>query len=473
MAPTPLPDFLARLIQDAPIPVVVTDREGLVTWWGDAAERAFGWTAEEAVGRLDPSIPPEQRRQCDDARQRARGGDAQFLETVRQSRGGEPYDVRVAVIDVPGEQVHACVTICLEDLVATRRARERAEEAALRERTFSLLIEQLPGLVWSVDPNLVVTSLGGASAEAVGLDPRQAIGEHLSAFVSLEDAPGRAASAAVRGERTTFECTFGGRLFHARSEPLRGGGEIIGAITLGLDITDIRSAEDALDASRDELRRISGGMNRVQENERRRIAREIHDELGQLLTGLRIETSLLRAELPHDIGSDAEQRLSGFAAQIDDALATVRRIATELRPALLDEFGFRAAVEGEISNFRRRTAITVELAYALDERDLGPETALALYRIVQESLTNVARHSGATRVDIRIGRVDQRAELEIVDNGRGIDAAAAAAGAPQGLGIAGVRERAYALGGDVVIERAPAGGTRIFVSVPLDDLSPE
>jgi PAS domain S-box-containing protein len=474
MSPTPLPEFLARLISNAPLPVVVTDRQGLVTYWGDAAERTFRWTAEEVIGRLDPAIPPKERPLWDAARQRAQDGDAQFIETVRQPRLGDPYEVRVAVIPVPDEPVHACVTICLGDLVTTRK-RERAEAVALRERTFSMMIEQMPGLVWSVDQNLFVTSLGGAAMELVGLDPRQAVGQHLSAFISLTEHPaGRAAAAVVRGEPALgFEGTFGGRIFYNRTEPLRRNGEIIGAITVALDITDVRGAREALNVSREELRRISAGMNRVQENERRRIAREVHDELGQRLTGLRIDASLLRAALPREIGSEAEQRLNGFTAQIDDALSTLRRIATELRPPLLDEFGFRAAVEGEISMFRKRTGVMVDLAYDVDERELGPETALALYRIVQESLTNVARHSGATRVQIRIANIDHMVELEIVDNGRGIAAADVAAGASAGLGIAGVRERAYALGGEVAIGPAATGGTRVFISVPLDDLTSE
>jgi two-component system sensor histidine kinase UhpB len=243
-------------------------------------------------------------------------------------------------------------------------------------------------------------------------------------------------------------------------------GNIVGVINLGLDVTEKRSDEAALRESREELRRLSAAMRELEENQRRRIAREIHDDLGQRLTALRLDVGLLRAELREGRAAAAEQRTALMLELIDETLTTARRVAMELRPAILDDFGFAAAIELETESFARRSGIEVSLSIRPEEIAIESARATALYRVIQEALTNVARHSGASRVEVRVEKREGRIEAEVRDNGRGITSAESNRA---GLGLIGIRERIFAFDGEVRIERLEDGGTRVFVSVPDED----
>ena len=240
------------------------------------------------------------------------------------------------------------------------------------------------------------------------------------------------------------------------------------ALMILYDVSERQATEKCLaereSRSHEQLRRLSAKMNKIEEDERRRIAREMHDELGQLLTALRLDISIMRRDLRTVPTATLEERMRTMVDLVDLTIKTVRRVATELRPAILDDFGLRAAVEHEVAAFAERTGIGVKLAIR-NENAVGPDCATALYRIVQEALTNVARHSGATRVEVRIEGSDERVEAEFRDNGRGITEAEV--NGLSTLGLVGVRERAYALGGEAVIEALPGAGTRILVSIPL------
>ena len=228
---------------------------------------------------------------------------------------------------------------------------------------------------------------------------------------------------------------------------------------------EIRETESALRKSREQLRKLTAATNQVQENERRRIAREVHDELGQRLTALRLDLGLLRAELRDARTAPAERRIATMFDLIDETIATVRRVATELRPAILDDFGFRAAIEHEISAFAKRTGIDVTLSFRPDDIEIDSTRGTALYRIVQEALTNVARHSGATRAVCSIEQRDGNIHAVVRDNGRGITEQESLSR----LGLIGLRERAYALGGDATIEGTVGVGTIISVWIPYED----
>lgn len=223
--------------------------------------------------------------------------------------------------------------------------------------------------------------------------------------------------------------------------------------------------ESALRQSREQLRRLTAEMHQIQENERRRIARELHDEMGQRLTTLRLDLGLLRAELRNEKPVEAEQRIATMFAVIDETISTVRRLATELRPAILDDFGFRAAVEQELAAFHKRTGIATSMAFDPQELTVGHDRATALYRIIQEALTNVARHSAATRVECTVESREGRIHAVVRDNGRGITEEEALTR----LGLVGMRERALTLGGVAVIENIPGGGTQVAVSIPDED----
>ncbi|HVR40443.1 MAG TPA: PAS domain S-box protein [Thermoanaerobaculia bacterium] len=346
----------------------------------------------------------------------------------------------------------------------SRRAAER--ELASQELRLRLLVEQLPAILWSVDRNLVVTALQGAAVPSIGRVPEETIGRNLLEL-RVHQQGIDAMHLALEGNETEYRYEQNGRTFDTRVQPLRDpDGDIVGAIALSMDVTERTVAEQQAIASREQLRRLNVKLSEIQENERRRIARELHDELGQELTALRFETALLRDELQNGIDSSA-RRLESMLVMIDDAIGSTRRVATELRPAVLDDFGFRAALEHEVRSFARRTGIEATVRF-VDDPALEIDRATALYRITQEALTNVARHSHAGRVTIVIERIEDALRAEITDDGCGIDASAARE--PASLGLIGMRERAHTFGGTVTIEGAPGRGTSVVVRLPLQPL---
>jgi len=235
--------------------------------------------------------------------------------------------------------------------------------------------------------------------------------------------------------------------------------------TLGTyrDVTEAKRAEAQLRASRTALRSLATRQQAIREDERTRIAREIHDSLGQALTALKLQLAAAQESATTEAPA-LSGRLSETALMVDDLVKSVRRIATELRPAILDQLGLPAAVEWLAQDFSRRTGIRCQTTNLPSNATITGELATALFRIVQEALTNVLRHAGATRVDIELGMKSDCVTLEINDDGSGITEAGTVG--PGSLGILGMRERAAAIGG--VLEVAPRehGGTRVAAWFP-------
>ena len=220
--------------------------------------------------------------------------------------------------------------------------------------------------------------------------------------------------------------------------------------------------EAALKASREQLRSLSSHLQAAREEERLRLAREIHDDLGQTLTAAIMELGLLRKE-PRT-GGAAMERLESVAALIDEAIEDIQRICAELRPRMLDHLGLRAAIEWSVKKFTDRTGINCILDAPHDPLKLSPATETALFRIFQETLTNVSRHAEATQVSIRLGIEDNNLVLEVSDNGKG--ASRSKMLGDNAFGIIGIRERTHELGGEVTFTSTRHKGTTVRVKVP-------
>lgn len=211
-----------------------------------------------------------------------------------------------------------------------------------------------------------------------------------------------------------------------------------------------------------ELRELAAAMHDVREAEQMRLARELHDELGQHLTGLKMDIAWIGGRLPED-RPELLRKTEGMKKLVDTAVKSVRRLASELRPLVLDDLGLVPGLEWLVQDFSRRNGIDVSLH--IDIGDIAPPDAQAsaLYRIVQESLTNVARHAQASRVRVALVRDGDRLVLTVHDNGKGLGDGAARAGS---LGLIGIRERAIMFGGQASIGSRPGDGTRIEVTLP-------
>ena len=239
------------------------------------------------------------------------------------------------------------------------------------------------------------------------------------------------------------------------------------------EIIERQRVEDALRAGERQLRDLTAYLQSVREEERKYLARELHDELGQQLTALKMDLSWL-AEKSAAQNDSAQRTIAEksktMIAAVDEAMNATRRIVGELRPAALDELGLEAAVEWLAQDFQKRTNIVCSLETDFDERELNQNLTTTMFRIVQECLTNIIRHASATRANIRLKKANGDLLLEVEDDGRGINESDASAA--HSFGILGMRERALLLGGTIKIERRDAAqGTRVVVRIPFSNES--
>jgi signal transduction histidine kinase len=235
-------------------------------------------------------------------------------------------------------------------------------------------------------------------------------------------------------------------------------------ITTMIDITERKRAEEQLRITTEQLRSLSARLQSIREEERTLIARELHDELGQALTGLKMDLSWLSRKIPKD-QEVLFEKIGSMSKLIDATIQTVRRISSELRPGILDDLGLIAAVEWLARDFENRTGITCEFDSSLEEVEIDKDRSTAVFRILQETLTNVVRHAKATKVTILVEEEEGHFILKVFDNGLGIRERDILN--PKSLGLLGMRERAHLFGGTVEFKGAPREGTTVTVKIPL------
>jgi PAS domain S-box-containing protein len=233
-------------------------------------------------------------------------------------------------------------------------------------------------------------------------------------------------------------------------------------IGIGQDITQRKRVEAQLQASRERLRQLVQRAHQRSERERREIARELHDQVGQVLTGLKMDALWIAEHAPQ---SDTREKAVHMTASVDGAIQLVRRLASDLRPIALDRLGLIEALELQAEEFERKSGVRCRLTSRAERLNLTPEQATQVFRIVQEAMTNTARHAAATRVNIEAWTSKTTFVVEVRDNGAGI--ADAAMRDDASLGLLGMRERARLIGGDLTISRGDRRGTVVTLTLPL------
>lgn len=358
-----------------------------------------------------------------------------------------------------------------------RRAIEQArqdEERRENETAFSAMAEG--AIITNADGNILWVNdafcriYGYRRDEVIGKNPRLLkSGRHDTAFYQ-EFWRQLTQAGHWRGELWNKRKT--GEIFpeELSIQALRGpDGSIRRFISIFSDITERKRNEEELlkhqqrlEESEARLRELAAFLQTVREEERTRIARELHDELGQALTALRIDLGWLRGKCG-SLGAPAAERVASAFSVVEQSIVSLRRISEDLRPAMLDSLGLAAAVEHHTTQFSQRTGIPCRLTMNREEFDLDGNLATAVFRIVQEALTNVARHAEASEVSVSIEETDKGIDLLVTDNGRGI----AASGNKKTFGLLGMRERITILGGTLEIDSQPERGTRIACRLPL------
>ena len=241
------------------------------------------------------------------------------------------------------------------------------------------------------------------------------------------------------------------------------GTTLLSTIAQGQDITERKRAEEALKESCDQIRNLTRHLETVREEERTSIAREIHDELGQALTALSMDSDWLEGRIPKD-KKEMLERVTAMSKMIDLTMEMVKRISSELRPGILDDFGIGPAIEWQAQEFQNRTGIGCEVRIEPEEMVLDKDLSTTIFRIFQEAMTNVARHAKATRVKIIFEQEETQLILVVKDNGKGITQEQISD--PKSYGLLGVRERAYIYGGKVTINGVKGEGTTVTVRIP-------
>ena len=228
-----------------------------------------------------------------------------------------------------------------------------------------------------------------------------------------------------------------------------------------------KRAEEKIRKSRERLRNLSGRLQSLLEEERMRISREIHDELGQALTVLKLDLSSIRRSLVSDGLAEQSAKVHDIERTVTRIIRTVRRISTELRPGILDELGVAAAIEWMAKDFQNRTGIGCKVTIQAVDKISDTARATAIFRIVQEALTNVMRHAAASQVNVSLEKKDETLIVEVRDNGIGIMEGWISDSKSHGL--IGVRERVLLLGGETVISGKPGEGTLVRVTLPMEN----
>ena len=512
---------LAAIVESSGDAIIGKTLDGTITNWNAGAERLYGYKVNEVLGRstkmlLPPDRPDEEDRILERLR---RGGSVDHFETIRLRKDGRRIDVSVTsspIRDRVGNIIGA--SKIARDI--TERRRTEMHLAAL-----SKLGHSLSAALTRVDAARVIGNISDElfNWDAFTLDLYSGENDQIRTVLNVD---------MIQGEKRDVPSTYttgtpsavsrriieNGAELILRDEaktmlagaiplgdvvrpsaslmfvPVRNQTRVIGVMSVqsythkvydqrtlatlqtladycGGALERIRALEE-LQTSREQLRALAARLQSVREEERTHIAREIHDELGQSLTGFKMDLAWMRNRMQSEewqtIREGILEKIKIMGAQLDGTAVLVRKLCTELRPGVLDDLGLTAAIEWQAREYQSRTGIACDMRLELGDLEVDAERSTALFRIFQEILTNVARHARASRVTVKLEKTAGDVVLEVKDNGRGIEAGQIAG--EKSLGLLGMRERAHILGGEVDIQGAPGKGTSVRVTVPLPQL---
>ncbi|HEX3233933.1 MAG TPA: PAS domain S-box protein [Gemmatimonadales bacterium] len=467
-------EHFRTLIEHVSDIITIVDESGVILYGSPSVERVLGYLPVDLVGRSAVDlIHPDDRPRLLEA-QRAAAHDP--LATPRgvefrfRHRDGSWRTLEALGSALQYRSAGPRAVFTLRDVTERQRT-----DAALREseERLRLTLDAANCGIWDWDIPTNHITWSERVYQLHGLTPDTFGGrmEDFRAVIHPEDVTG--VSEAIRRsleEQADYTTEF--RVVHPGTGEIRwiwSNGRVLRdregrpARMLGatLDTTERRRAEEALLASHEQLRLLAHRLDEVREQELTRISREVHDELGHALTALRLDLGWLVPKLNRN-REPVRRKADEMLALVDDTIDTVRRIASELRPPVLEDLGLAAGIEGLLERFAGQTGSVVELLAPSD--DVPRVARRPLYRIVQEALTNIARHAQASRVTVVLECPPERVLLEVADNGVGI--APGVLARRGSLGLLGMRERAAAIGADFEVRSGPTGGTIIRVSLP-------
>jgi PAS domain S-box-containing protein len=350
--------------------------------------------------------------------------------------------------------------------------RKKAEKALRTEKLFSdSIVNLLPGVFYMYDETLSFLRWNNQCVEITGYSHDEFAEMKVLDFFT---GPQREL---VR--QKTQEVLLTGRTEVEAELTTRDGGRIpfyfcsirisyrdkICALGVGFDISRLKDAEQQIRQSEEDLRDLASNLQNIREEERAAIAREIHDELGQQLTAIKLDVSWLDRKIAGD--EIIKERIAGVIAMLTEMIHSIRRISTQLRPSILDDLGLVEALKWQVRDFQKRTGTRMSFDFPGETLKLDPAVTTGLFRIFQETLTNITRHAEATDVSARLGVESGQLILTITDNGKGFDPSLAKK--KKTLGLLGMKERTLMMKGIYEIKSRPGDGTSLLFSVPLQN----
>jgi len=461
--------FQAQMLNAVEQSVIATDLDGIVIYWNHFAEKLYGWTAEEAIGRsiMELTTPDIMAEQANKIMSLLHQGKSWSGEFQVQRRDGKTFPAQVFNSPIEDKQGNLIGVVGVSIDITERNRAQRALSKS--EERLRLLIESASDYaIFTVTKDNLIDSWNTGAEKVFGWTESEALGQSGAIIFTPEDRE------ACASEQEIETALINGRApderFHLRRDGSRffasgvmtilkdGDGNVRGFVKIARDITKRIEAEKAV-RDKEILQRIVG----AQEDERKRIARNLHDELGQQMIALRLKLESIRkmCEDTKLCGKIDETQI--IAKSIDEG---VDFLAWELRPAALDDLGLVAALNNYVKQWSHHSGITAELLTSnLKKTRFMPEIETNLYRIAQESLNNTHKHAKAKSVEVVLEKRDGMIVLLVEDDGKGFNPEDKK-NRRKGIGLIGMKERAALVGGSLEIESAAGWGTTIFVRVP-------
>lgn len=503
--------FLEKALDSIQLGITVTDISGKIVYCNFAEAEIHSYTVEELIGQNVKIFSPKELwnpNTFSHILQLKRWE----RESVNLKKDGTVFPVKLMsdlLLDEVGNPI-GIITICeditkrkqekeIEYLIQISEARAREAELANQElaqevvgrkkveaelqetyQTLQALILSSPLAIVMLNPDETVKIWNPAAERIFGWTKKEVLGEKLPIFLNrtpeekeIKENWDKGFASAKTLQQIRLDDTMetrrkrkDGSLIDVSISmaPLFDfDGNLNGTMAIIADITEHKRAEKQLRDSEKLLRALSMRLQSLQEEERAKIAREVHDEFGQALTALKIDLSWLNQRLSIE-QTQLRSKIEKMSQLIDATIQTVRRISTQLRPTILDDLGLVAAVEWAVREFQSRTEIECNLSIEPENINVESGCATAVFRVLQEALTNVARHANATKVDVNLKYAQGELSLEVHDDGKGITEQEVADS--NSLGLIGIKERVVAWGGKVNIEGKLSKGTSLSVKIP-------
>lgn len=451
-------------------------KENTLFWDGDYtvilgySENEIGNATNSWIDRIHPEDKGKALREVENAARESRPYDLEYRFLHRNGNYIWMHDRGVLTLDNKGK-VDSILGV-LRDTSHFRQAEKKMQES---EEKYRALYNDNPNMCFTTDEEGTIFSVNITGAEHLGYTSNELIGkpltivfpesEHAMAMKNLRYCIGL--DGGMHEWEITKVCKDGRILWVKESARAIKSFDNVTVLIVCIDITKNKEAESEILESRERLRNLAEKLHNIREDERATISREIHDELGQTLTGLRIDLAWLLDKMnsQQPLLSDRTRKALLLA---DETLETVRRISHDLRPAMLDDLGLAAAIEWQMEEFSKRTGCHYNLVLEAGDIGLNRNRDTIVFRILQEALTNIIRHAKADNIHVSLEKKKHDLVMGITDDGVGISDAAL--NSNKSIGLIGMRERATSIGGKIDIFRLDNSGTRVVLSIPADSI---